>query len=197
MSDKYQNRAPLDEIARLFDAQPDTPHLADGEVEPGDTGLVVRMGGARMMVSAMRWGFPLHPGKAALARHPKAKLKPVTKAKGLTRHFWKDFAADPAHRCLIPVERFVERPAAMGKDAPIWFSLPDQPIFAWAGLWRTSPEWGDVYSCVMTEAAGPITHIHDRMPVILKPQDWHRWLHGSFDDVLDLQRPYDGVMTGS
>jgi putative SOS response-associated peptidase YedK len=197
MSDKYQNRTALDDITRLFLAQPCGPALVDVEVEPAGRGLVVREQDRARIVSAMRWGFPLHPGKAALARYPKAKLKPVHKAKGLTRHFWKAFAADPAHRCLIPVERFVERPAAKDKEAPVWFSLPDQPVFAWAGLWRDSPEWGEVYSCVMTEAAGPIVTIHDRMPVILKPRDWDRWLHGSLQDVLDLQRPYDGDIASS
>jgi putative SOS response-associated peptidase YedK len=62
--------------------------------------------------------------------------------------------------------------------------VKDQPIFAWAGLWRQSAEWGDVYSGVMTDCNEAIRPVHDRMPVLLQPDEYDHWLHGSFDDVL-------------
>ena len=44
-----------------------------------------------------------------------------------------------------------------------------------AGVWRDSDEWGRCYSMVMTEAAGPAADCHDRMPVILAPDDYGTW----------------------
>jgi putative SOS response-associated peptidase YedK len=46
---------------------------------------------------------------------------------------------------------------------------------ALAGLWQ---DWGDMTTCAMlTTQAGPnLTHVHDREPVILAPQDWPLWL---------------------
>ena len=36
--------------------------------------------------------------------------------------------------------------------------------------------------------------VHDRMPVILHPRDWDRWMHGTLQDALMLQQPYGGEM---
>lgn len=192
MSDRYQIALPLADVAAVFRAAPAADIEIDADLAPGGRGLVIHDVDGRRVASAMTWGFPLHPSRAALARHPKAKPKPVNKAKGLTRYFWKDFAALPAHRCLIPVGRFIEGPSGRGREARTWFSLPDAPICVWAGLWRDSEEWGPVYASVMTEACRAIAPVHDRMPVILRPEEWDRWMHGTFEEVLELQRAYDG-----
>jgi len=44
--------------------------------------------------------------------------------------------------------------------------VKDQPIFAWAGMWRISDEWGAVYSGMMTDCNEAIRPVHDRMPVV-------------------------------
>lgn len=193
MSDRYQIDASAPEIARLFGAEIAGEMPIPRLLNPGDRGLVVRQEGSHRVLSAMLWGFPLQPSKAALRRHPKAKPKPVNKAKGLTRPFWKEVAENPVNRCLIPVTRFVEPPVKRPSEQT-WFAVPDQAVFAWAGLWKTSEEWGDVYSAVMTEACAYVAPVHDRMPVILHPRDWDRWMHGTLQDALALQQPYGSAM---
>jgi len=59
---------------------------------------------------------------------------------------WIGLARKPQWRCLIPVTHFAEAEGPKGAKTRIWFSLKDQSIFAWAGLWRISDEWGPVYS---------------------------------------------------
>lgn len=194
MSDRYQLLLPVAETARLFDAEADVSAPFDTDLRPGGTGLVVHEHGGRRILSPMLWGFPLYPGKAALARFPKAKPKPVNKAKGLRRHFWEETAADPACRCLIPVERFAEGAEARRAAEPTWFSAADAPLLCWAGLWRPDTEWGDVYACVMTEANADVSIVHDRMPVILRRDQWDQWMHGTLDDLLAFQRPYQGTL---
>jgi len=54
-------------------------------------------------------------------------------------------------------------------------------------LWRVSDEWGPVYSMVMTDCNEAIRPVHDRMPVLLLPADYDRWLNGSFDDAIGFQ----------
>jgi putative SOS response-associated peptidase YedK len=68
-------------------------------------------------------------------------------------------------------------------------------VFACAGVWRSSDEWGDAYSMVMTDAAGAAAECHTRMPVILKRGDWPQWVNGSPEEALGLCLPYDGVVT--
>ncbi|WP_245503847.1 SOS response-associated peptidase family protein [Rhizobium laguerreae] len=44
-----------------------------------------------------------------------------------------------------------------------------------------------VYSGAMTDANEAIAPVHDRMPVLLHPDEDERWLHGSIDDIVALQ----------
>jgi putative SOS response-associated peptidase YedK len=74
-----------------------------------------------------------------------------------------------------------------------WLSLPDAPLFAAAGVWRPSDEWGDCYAMVMTGSDGTAAAaIHERMPVLIAPQDQARWLGGGGQEALALCRPWDG-----
>lgn len=59
-----------------------------------------------------------------------------------------------------------------------------------AGLWRDTPEWGPAYTMVMTEACQHVADVHDRMPVILRRDDWSDWLDGAPDKAGLLCRPY-------
>ena len=54
-------------------------------------------------------------------------------------------------------------------------------------MWKTSDAWGPVYSGLMTECNDAIRPVHDRMPVLLMPDEYDRWLHGSLDDVIAFQ----------
>ena len=54
-------------------------------------------------------------------------------------------------------------------------------------MWRQSEEWGAVYAGAMTDCNAAIQSVHDRMPVILHPDEYDRWLRRSFDDLLAFQ----------
>jgi putative SOS response-associated peptidase YedK len=76
--------------------------------------------------------------------------------------------------------------------------------FAFAGLWEhwQSPEGSEIESCtIITTAANALMQpIHDRMPVILQPQDYEQWLDPAIQTGKSLQpllRPYpdEAMMT--
>ena len=46
----------------------------------------------------------------------------------------------------------------------------------------------------MTEACTHVADVHDRMPVILRPEDWNDWLDGPPDAAGLLCRPYPDLM---
>lgn len=78
-------------------------------------------------------------------------------------------------RCLIPASGFYEwQKKEQGKQA-YYFHLKENQPFAFAGLWET---WQDIPTgTILTTAANQLSQpIHDRMPVILKPEDYDRWL---------------------
>lgn len=189
MCNLYKARSSAEEIARLFGAVPDpTDQIAVEKdyVAPGKPGNVVREQDSQRILSAMSWGFPFQG-------------KPVTNVRNYTSPFWKSALANPARRCLVPVTEFqewsVEPMADTGKKKPFWFSVPSQPVFAFAGIWRPT-ESVPVYSFLTCGYDGdPSAHavgaIHPKAcPVILHPEDYDRWLHADLDDALSLACAY-------
>jgi putative SOS response-associated peptidase YedK len=171
------------EVAAHFGVANPIQTNATGEVYPGTPGLVVREeDGARVMQS-MTWGFPLR----LKDMKPDAKPKPVNNIADLNKGMWIGLARKPQWRCLIPITHFAEAEGPKGAKTRTWFSVKDEPIFAWAGLWRVSDEWGPVYSGAMTDANEAVAPVHNRMPVLLHRDEYEQWLRGGFDDLLAFQ----------
>ena len=85
-------------------------------------------------------------------------------------------------RCLIIADGFYEwAKSASGKGkTPYYFTLKDQSPFAFAGLWEIwqSPDGDQIRSAtILTTSPNQIVKpVHDRMPVILAPEDYPTWL---------------------
>lgn len=101
-------------------------------------------------------------------------------------------------RCLVPADGFYEWPktAKKGPKQPYLIRLKSGQPFAFAGLWEswTSPDGEVIESCTIltTEANEALSAIHDRMPVIIAPEDYDRWLDPAtpLEEVQSLLRPY-------
>lgn len=65
-----------------------------------------------------------------------------------------------------------------------WYSLAGADLFAVAGIWRWSEEWGEVYSMVMVDGCPQMADAHDRMPVILRPDAYDAWMRAPADEAL-------------
>lgn len=89
-------------------------------------------------------------------------------------------AALKHRRCLIPANGFYEWAGKSGSKQPFYFHLPSNEPMAFAGLWEIwKPGDGETYkSCtiITTEASDSVRNIHNRMPVILKPEAFCPWL---------------------
>jgi putative SOS response-associated peptidase YedK len=68
-------------------------------------------------------------------------------------------------------------------------------VFAVAGLWRASAEWGDVYTLVMVDGHPAMAEVHDRMPLILSHAAQRYWLEGTPDDALALCQTWGAEIT--
>lgn len=190
MCNLYRMTKPLSEVAAWFDAVDSAGGANFGdEVYPGTPGLVVAEG----QVQAMTWGFPLVlKGKQGQPLKP----KPVNNARTnkLETFFWRHSFAE--RRCLIPLTAWAEAQGAKGRMTRTWLSLPNAPLFAAAGVWRQSEEWGAAYAMVMTDSAGTAAaEVHSRMPVLLAPDDQAAWIDGSPDAALALCRAWAGDFT--
>jgi putative SOS response-associated peptidase YedK len=103
-------------------------------------------------------------------------------------------AAFKRRRCLIVADGFYEwkrNPNSKTKQ-PYYFHLKEHAPFAFAGLWEqwTDPEsGGELDTCtILTTAANAVLEpIHDRMPVILEPDQYAAWLDPDFYSPQALQ----------
>ena len=186
MCNLYRMTKGKDEIAHLFDARDALGGANFGEeVYPGHPGAVVAEGALR----SMHWGFPLvMKGKQGQPLKPKAVNNARTDK--LDSFFWR--SSFEQRRCLIPVTAWAEAEGPKGAKTRSWLSRPDAELFAVAGVWRESEEWGAVYSMVMTDAAGTAAEVHTRMPVLLARNDHAAWTLGSPDEARALCVPWSG-----
>lgn len=120
---------------------------------------------------------------------PEAKPKPVNNIADLAKGHVDRSCSKTAVALSDPRDGFCRSRGREGQNGP-HMVCPEgpQPVFAWAGLWRISDEWGPVYSGVMTGANEAIQPVHNRMPVLLLAHEYEQWLHGSFDDALAFQK---------
>src|ERR1051326_5364853 len=103
-------------------------------------------------------------------------------------------------RCLIPADGFYEWKKIDKKTRqPLYIRLKSGRPFAFAGLWENwhSPQGSELKSAtiITTEPNSLIRDIHDRMPVILRPEHYQRWLDAgekSPPELDPLLVPYPG-----
>ena len=106
-------------------------------------------------------------------------------------------AAFKQRRCIIPVDGFYEWQRTEGKKQPFFFRMRDERPFSFAGLWeRWEGEGGQaINSCTIltTEANEVLRPVHDRMPVILHPDEYETWLDTDVRKlglIKEMLRPY-------
>ncbi len=90
-------------------------------------------------------------------------------------------AAYKYRRCLVPTTGFFEwKSEGKGNPKrPMFIRLRQDGPFAFAGLWECweAPEGLlHTFTIITTEANELMTQLHRRMPVILRPEDYDRWL---------------------
>jgi putative SOS response-associated peptidase YedK len=170
----------VSEIKLVFSIPPHrpTPNIAPSwNVAPTDPLPVVRYdrGAGERSLDAMRWG--LLPFWAKDIKVGFANIN--AKAEGIEcKPAFRE--AFQRRRCLVPVDNFYEwKKTATGKQ-PYAVALAGRELMALAGLWENwrSPagEWVRSIAIITTAPNELCAELHDRMPVVLKPNVWPVWL---------------------
>lgn len=144
----------------------------------------------------MRWGMVPYFAKSL------AEFKGLStinaKAETLTtRAIWR--APFERRRCLVPADGFYEWKRVDAKTRqPYGFAMKSGGMLAFAGLWDAWKEpagggWLQSFSIITTDPNELTARVHNRMPVILRPADYDRWLNRETGErpPLDLLRPFD------
>ncbi|MEM0909243.1 MAG: SOS response-associated peptidase [Pseudomonadota bacterium] len=176
MCGRFAITLPDDAMAQLFEALPanDLPETPRYNVCPTDTVHVVTAEAGRRL-RAMRWGFLPHWYKSVNggpllinARAETISEKPAFRA------------ACRERRCLIPATGFYEwTKTPEGERLPWYIFRADGAPLVFAGVWQQWERADEAFTtcAIVTCAANaPMSAIHHRMPVILEPARWGKWL---------------------
>lgn len=172
------NIAPTQPILVVAPAGPREP----GSNQPARRALLVRWGFIPTWVKDTRQ-FPLLINARSETAATKASFK----------------AAMRHRRVLIPASGFYEWKGTGRKGAqPYWVRPRHGGVVAFGGLMETYAEPGgseiDTAAIMTTPANAEFAPIHERMPLVVKPEDFERWLdcvNNEPRDVVDLMRPVE------
>jgi len=200
MCGRYGRRADKQRIAEWMQTRNtdvfDDSYLAPSyNVAPQSLQPVVRLDSetGERELAIMRWGLIPFFAKDAKIAYSTINARAETVA---TSPVFRE--PMKRRRCLVPATGFYEWQALDKKSKQPWtIELVDGNLFAFAGLWD---RWKDkakgqpleTYTIITTDPNELLEPIHNRMPVILSPQNYSRWLDPGEPSQLpiDLLRPY-------
>lgn len=163
----------------------------NSNIAPGSLTPVITQDNHNNHLSLMHWGLIPAWAKDYKVNHGMINARADSIA--IKPSFKKSFQQ---RRCLVPANGFYEWKKDHQTSTPFYFTLKDQPLFAFTGLWD---EWLDSsghkfqsYAIITTDPNSLVEPIHNRMPAILKPEDEAVWLNDATpqSSLTSLLTPY-------
>ena len=197
MCGRYVVATPPEELQRLFGTVNDLPNFAPTwNMAPTRQAPVVRLHPETESrhLDLLRWGLLPHwvRGDPKRVRQPiNARAETVASSPMFRDAFAR-------RRCIVPIDAFYEWKVAPEGKLPHAVARADGEIMALAGLWEGwRGEGGEVirtYAVVTTNAVDQLGQLHERMPVVLEPEEWPAWLGETpGDPAALLTRPSEAL----
>ena len=197
MCGRFTLHTPASVLATFFNL-PETPVLVPRyNIAPTQPVAIVRApaGPNQREWALVRWGLiPSWAKDPSIgARMINARAETVAEKPSFRAPFKR-------RRCLVPADGFYEwRKVGKGKQ-PYYIHMQDGGPFAIAGLWEhwQGADGSELQTCTLltTEPNDLLAPIHNRMPVIIAPEDYDEWLDVSSEGpgflslLHHLLRPY-------
>lgn len=191
MCGRFVSSTPADQLAAYFGVE----KLGETMLEPSynvaptsDVYAVFESGGTRVL-DVFRWG--LVPFWAKDTKIGNRMINARAETIATKNAFRKPFQRQ---RCIIPVDSFYEWTRLEGdeKKTPMRIHTVDGSVFALAGIWDvwSGGDGAELYSCTILTGTpnAKIARIHDRMPIMLPPSAWDKWLDREMHDREELER---------
>jgi putative SOS response-associated peptidase YedK len=177
MCGRMTQQTDTSEVARIFAAEVADPDPGERyNVAPTQPVSVVLERDSRRLVETQRWGLIPAWADGPMPRNPmiNARAETVDRTPAYRVAFLR-------RRCIVPADGFYEWLRQGSRRQPYLIRRSDRALLALAGLWSIWPdpvsgEWLRSCAVITTQANDLLGTLHDRMPVILEPEDWAAWL---------------------
>lgn len=175
MCGRFTLRSSMTDVAKAFGVAADSSALPLFNIAPTQTVMAVRATAAGTReICSLRWGLvPAWADDLAIGNRMINARAETVAAKPAYRQAFK------SRRCLIVADGFYEWQKTRRQKQPYYIRLKDARPFGFAGVWeKWSKGETPVESCsvITTTANELMAPIHDRMPVIISPDDYEPWL---------------------
>lgn len=191
MCGRFALRTPPNRLAQEFHVAEVPEMEARYNIAPSQDVLAVRGAAGGREAKLLRWGLiPSWAKDASLGAKLINARSETVEEKPAFREAFKH------RRCIIPADGFYDWKRVGNRKQPYFFRLRDERLLGFAGIWE---KWRDdretIESCtILTTAANEaVSPMHERMPVILRPEDYDLWLDEDVrkrDLVKELLEPY-------
>ena len=183
MCARYSLTATAEELVEWFKLRKKLNIVPRYNIAPTQPVLVIRQdpGSGERVDDLMLWGLIPSWAKDVAIGHKLINARSETAAEKPSFR-----TALRRRRCLIPVSGYYEWKTFVKRKQPYLIRVQDAPLMAIAGLWEVwnSAEGDRVQSCALLtkDASESTREIHDRMPLILAPEQYDAWLEPKQQD---------------
>jgi putative SOS response-associated peptidase YedK len=186
MCGRYAMYGPISRHREHFGIDDDLAFAPRFNIAPSQTLPVVHQSedGSRHFIAA-RWGLiPSWVKDPAELNQPINAKAETAAVKPMFRHAFRK------SRVLVPADAFFEWKSIAGKKQPYLIRMRDQSPMGMAGLlehWHGLEGEVMTFAILTTDPNPLMAEIHNRMPAIIRPEDYATWLDPAIADVEVLQ----------
>lgn len=181
MCGRFAFYSPHEAVQDVFGVEFPAPLEPRYNIAPSLFVIALRAGSGGFAPAMLKWGLV-----PSWAKDPAIGNRMIN-ARAETVHEKPSFrAAFKRRRCVILADGFYEWRREGDRKTPYFIAMQDRQPFAMAGLWEhwQGGEGTELETCaIITTAANDVMQpLHDRMPVILSPDNAARWCGRDGDD---------------
>ena len=163
-----------DELDALADDAAAAAYRPRYNVAPTDVHPILRLDRDQRRLEPAVWGFENAPGRPPLF-NARAETAPIKDS------FRGAFVNG---RCVVPADGFFEWSGTGENRRPFWLHRADGKLLLFAGLYEPSATGDRRFTVLTTQPNTMVAQLHDRMPVILAPEQVDTWLRRGDPAVL-------------
>jgi len=188
MCGRYSLVSELSQLQAEFDFEFSAELTPRYNIAPGQDVLAIGYNNGRRIGSYLRWGLVPFWAKEEKIGYKliNARMESLEEKPSFKHAFQK-------RRCLIICDGYYEWKKTKSEKQPFRFVMKDRRPFAMAGLfevWKKADGTKPLSTCtiITTEANASTEDIHDRMPVILKQEDYDYWMNPKNSNINELKQ---------